>query len=97
MIASDVNVSDKGVGFQVMCKELRDTFRVFIPMDNVDGEHLLNMGDSVKVDFNEFFSFGNEVRMDVKRVTLDIGKKYFEDITNGKEEDYIKKKKYNKE
>jgi len=23
MIASDVNVSDKGVGFQIMCKDLR--------------------------------------------------------------------------
>ncbi len=71
MIASDVNVSDKGVGFQVMCKDLRDTFRVFIPMDNVNDEQLLNMGDSVKVDFNEFFSFKNEVRMEVKSVILD--------------------------
>ena len=71
MVASDVNVSDKGVGFQVMCKDLRDTFRVFIPMNNVKGEQLLNMGDSVKVDFNEFFPFGNQVRIDVKRVTLD--------------------------
>ncbi|GAX62379.1 hypothetical protein SCALIN_C31_0013 [Candidatus Scalindua japonica] len=71
MIASVVNVSDKGVGFQVMCKELRDTFRVFIPMDKVNGEQLLNMGDFVKVDFNEFFPFGNEVRMEVKSVTLD--------------------------
>jgi hypothetical protein len=75
MVASDVNVSDKGVGFQVMCKDLRDTFRVFIPMDNVNGEQLLKMGDFVKVDFNEFFPFGNEVRMEVKRVTLDNGKK----------------------
>ncbi len=74
MIASDVNVSDKGVGFQVMCKDLRDTFRVFIHMDNVKGEQLLNMGDPVRVDFNEFFPFGNEVRMEVKSVTLDIGK-----------------------
>ena len=70
MIASDVSVSDKGVGFQVMCKDLRDTFRVFIPMDNVNGEQLLNMGDTVKVDFNEFFPFKNEVRMEVKSVTL---------------------------
>jgi hypothetical protein len=75
MIASDVNVSDKGVGFQVVCKDLRDTFRVFIPMDNVNGEQLLNMGDIVKVDFNEFFPFKNEVRMDVNRVTLDSSKK----------------------
>ena len=75
MVASDVNVADKGVGFQVMCKDLGNTFRVFIPIDNVNGEQLLNMGDSVKVDFNEFFSVGNEVRMDVRRVTLDNGKK----------------------
>ena len=75
MIASDVNVSDKGVRFQVMCIDLRDTFRVFIPMDNINGEQLLSMGDFVKVDFNEFFLFANEVRMDVKRVTLDNGKK----------------------
>ncbi len=75
MIASDVNVSDKGVGFQVVCKDLRDTFRVFIPMDHVNGEQLLNMGDPVKVDFNEFFSLKNEVRMEVKSVTLDNGKK----------------------
>ena len=78
MIASDVNVSEKGVGLQVMCKDLRDTFRVFIPMVNVKGEHLLNMGDSVKVDFNEFFPFGKEVRMEVRRVTLDNGKKKFD-------------------
>ena len=78
MIASDVNVSDKGVGFQVMCKDLRDTFRVFIPMDNVNGEQLLNMGNAVKVDFNEFFPFGNEVRMEVRRVTLDNSKKKFD-------------------
>jgi hypothetical protein len=75
MVASDVNVSDKGVGFQIMCKELRNTFRVFIPIGNVNGEQLLKMRDNVKVDFNEFFSFGNEVRMDVKRVILDNGKK----------------------
>ena len=78
MIASDVNVSDKGVGFQVLCKDLRDTFRVFILMDNVNGEQLLNMGDPVKVDFNEFFPFKNEVRMEVKRVTLDSSKKQFD-------------------
>ena len=78
MVASDVNVSDKGVGFQVLCKDLRDTFRVFIPTDNVNGEQLLNMGDSVKVDFNEFFSVENEVRMDVKSVTLDSSKKQFD-------------------
>ncbi|MHC4139167.1 MAG: hypothetical protein ACYSR1_04815 [Planctomycetota bacterium] len=71
MVASSLNISDKGVGFQVMCKELRDTFKVFIPMDNVNGEQLLNMGDPVKVDFNEFFPFGNEVRMEVKSVVLD--------------------------
>ena len=47
-------------------------------MVNVNGEHLLNMGDHVKVDFNEFFPFGNEVRMEVKRVTLDNGKKKFD-------------------
>ncbi len=74
MIASDVNVSDKGVGLQVMCKDLRDTFRVFIPMVNVNGEHLLKTGDFVNVDFNEFFPFGNEFLMEVKRVTLDNDK-----------------------
>ncbi len=75
MVVSLINVSDKGVGFKVMCKDLRDTFRVFIPADRVKGEQLLNLRDSVKVDFNEFFTSGNEVRMDVKRVTLDDGKK----------------------
>ncbi len=70
MVVSFVNVSDKGVGFKVMCKDFGDTFRVFIPVDNVNGEHLLNMYDSVKVDFNEFFPSENEVRMEVKRVTL---------------------------
>ena len=75
MVVSFVNVSDKGVGFKVMCKDLKDAFRVFIPVDNVNGEQLLNMGDSVKVEFNEFFPSGNEVRMDVKRVTLDNDKK----------------------
>ena len=75
MVASLVNVSDKGVGFKVMCKDFGDTFRVFIPADNVNGEHLLNMYDSVKVDFDEFFLSENEVRMEVKSVTLDNGKK----------------------
>jgi hypothetical protein len=36
------------------------------------------MGDPVKVDFNEFFPFGNEVRMEVKRVALDNGKNKFD-------------------
>jgi len=44
----------------------------------VNGEQFLNMGDFVKVDFNEFFPFGNEVRMEVKRVILDKGKKKFD-------------------
>ena len=78
MVASLINVSDKGVGFQVMCKELGNTFRVFIPMDNVNGEQLLKMGDPVKVDLNEFYPFKNEVRMEVKRVTLDHDKKKFD-------------------
>ena len=78
MVVSDVNVSDKGVGFQLMCKDLRDTFRVFIPIANVNGEQHLNIGNSVKIDFNEFFLYGNEVRMDVKRVTLDSSKKQFD-------------------
>ncbi len=75
MIASFVNISDKGVWFKVLCKDLGNTFRVFIPMDSVDGEQLLNMGDSVKVDFNEFYLSGNEVCVEVKRVTLDTGKR----------------------
>ncbi len=75
VVASLVNASDKGVGFKVMCKDLGDTFRVFLPMEKVKGEQLLNMGDLVKVDFKKFFPSGNEVRMEVKRVTLDIGKK----------------------
>ena len=78
MIASDLNVSDKGVGFQVMCKDLRGTFTVFISVKNIKGEQLLNMGDPVKVDFSEFFPLGNEVRMEVKRVALDNGKKKFD-------------------
>jgi len=75
MVASLVNASDKGVGFKVMCKDLGDTFRVFIPAERVKGEQLLNMCDSVKVDFNKFFPSGNEIRMDVKRVTLENIKK----------------------
>jgi len=78
IVVSFVNVSNQGVGFKVMCKELRDTFRVFIPMENVNGEQLLKMGDSVKVDLNEFFPSGNEIRMDVKRVTLNKDKKQFD-------------------
>ena len=75
IVVSLVNVSDKGVGFKVMCKDLRDTFRVFIPADRVKGEQLLNLRDSVKVEFNEFFPSRNEVCIEVKRVTLDIDKK----------------------
>ncbi len=75
VVASLVNASDKGVGFKVMCKDLGDTFRVFLPMEKVKGEQLLNMGDLVKVDFKKFFPSGNEVRMEVKSVTLDNGKK----------------------
>jgi len=72
MIASDVKVSKKGVRLQVMCISLGDTFKVFIPTDKVNGEQLLKMRDNVKVDFNELFSVKDEVRMEVKRVTLDI-------------------------
>ncbi len=75
MIASDVRVSKKGVRLQVMCMSLGDTFKVFIPTDKVNGEQLLKMRDNVKVDFNELFSVKNEVRMEVRRVTLDNGKK----------------------
>ena len=75
VVASLVNASDKGVGFKVMCKDLGDTFRVFLPMEKVKGEQLLNIGDLVKVDFKKFFPSGNEVRMEVKRVTLDLGRK----------------------
>ena len=75
VVASLVNASDKGVGFKVMCKDLGDTFRVFLPMEKVKGEQLLNMGDLVKVDFKKFFPSGNEVRMEVKSVTLDLGRK----------------------
>lgn len=75
MVASLVNASDKGVGFKVMCKDLGDTFRVFIPADRVKGEQLLNMCDHVKVDFNKFFPSGNDIRMDVNNVTLDSVKK----------------------
>ncbi len=71
IVLSLVNVSDKGVGFKVMCKDFGDTFSVFIPADRVKGEQLLSLCDSVKVDFNEFFPSENKVRMDVKRVTLD--------------------------
>ena len=75
VVASLVNASDKGVGFKVMCKDLGDTFRVFLPMEKVKGEQLLNIGDLVKVDFKKFFPSGNEVRMEVKSVTLDNGNK----------------------
>ncbi|MBT6230948.1 MAG: hypothetical protein HOI47_30285 [Candidatus Scalindua sp.] len=75
VVASLVNASDKGVGFKVMCKDLGDTFRVFLPMEKVKGEQLLNIGDLVKVDFKKFFPSGNEVRMEVKSVTLDLGRK----------------------
>jgi hypothetical protein len=74
VVASLVNASDKGVGFKVMCKDLGDTFRVFLPMEKVKGEQLLNIGDLVKVDFKKFFPSGNEVRMEVKSVTLDLGR-----------------------
>ena len=75
IVVSLVTVSDKGVWFKVMCKDLRDTFRVFIPADMVKGEQLLNLRDSVKVEFNEFFTSGNEVCIEVKSVALDNGKK----------------------
>lgn len=71
IVASIVGSSDKGVGFKVMCMELGDTFRCFIPKDRVHGEQLLQMGNRVKVDLNKFFPTGNEIRMDVKNVTLD--------------------------
>lgn len=75
MVASLVGSGEKGVGFKVMCRDLGDTFKVFIPADRVKGEASLNMGDIVKVEFNKFFSSKDEVRMDIKSITLNNGKK----------------------
>lgn len=75
IVASEVGVSEKGCGFKVMCLELGDTFRMFVPKERLNGEQLLRMGNKVRVDLKRFFPVGNEVRMDVNHVSLLVEKK----------------------
>ena len=74
MVVSGVSAGEKGVGMKVMCKELQDTYRVFIPADRVKGEQLLKLGDSVEIHYNKLFPSGNEIRMDAQNIMLDNGK-----------------------
>ena len=74
MVVSAVSGGEKGVGLKVMCKELQDTYRVFIPVDRVRGEQLLKLGDSVDIHYNKLFPSGNEIRMDVQNIVLDNSK-----------------------
>jgi len=74
MVVSAVSAGDKGVGLKVMCRELQDTYRVFIPVDRVRGEQLLKLGDSVDIHYKKLFPSGNEIRMDAQNIVLDSGK-----------------------
>ncbi len=74
MVVSAVSSGEKGVGLKVMCKELQDTYRVYIPADRVKGEQLLKLGDSVDIYYNKLFPSGNEIRMDAQNIMLNSSK-----------------------
>lgn len=74
MVVSAVSAGEKGVGLKVMCKELQDTYRVYIPADRVKGEQLLKLGDSVDIHYNKLFPSGSEIRMDAQNIMLNSSK-----------------------
>ncbi len=74
MVVSQVSTGDKGVGMKVMCHELRDTYRVFVPKDKMNGEQNLNMGDPVKIHYTGMYASNSEVRLNVVNILKDNGK-----------------------
>ncbi len=67
-IISRVRVGEKGVSMKVICEELNDVFRLYIPSDQVKGENLLKSGDRVKLHYLDLYPSGNEIRMNVENV-----------------------------
>ncbi|OGW01366.1 MAG: hypothetical protein A3I04_01270 [Nitrospinae bacterium RIFCSPLOWO2_02_FULL_39_110] len=64
-IVSVPGISPKGVGFKVMIPDLGDSFRVFIPVEKVNGHDKLKMGEAVTVTINRFFPRKNEVGLEL--------------------------------
>ncbi len=74
-VASAVSSGEKGVGLKVTCNELKDTYRVFIPVDRVRGEQLLKYDDPVSIHYNKLYPSGNEIRMDAQNIVMESVKK----------------------
>ena len=67
-IISRVRSGEKGGSMKVVCDELSDVFRLYIPTDQVKGENLLKSGDRVKLHYLDLYASGNEVRMNVENI-----------------------------
>ena len=67
-IISRVRAGEKGVSMKVVCDELNDVFKLYIPSDQVKGENLLKSGDRVKLNYLDLYSSNNEIRMNVENV-----------------------------
>lgn len=73
-IIAEPSSGEKGVGFKIMCKELRDAYKIFVPANNVKNENQLKIGDPIKFHYKGMYVSGNEVRLNVANVFLDNGK-----------------------
>lgn len=73
-IIAEPSSGEKGVGFKIMCKELRDAYKIFVQSKNVKDEAKLKIGDPIKFHYKGMYVSGNEVRLNVSNVFLDNGK-----------------------
>lgn len=64
-VVSAIGVSPKGVGFKVMITDLGDTFRVFVPIEKLNGQDKLKILDKVNVVVNRFYPRKNEVGLEI--------------------------------
>ena len=67
-VINRVRAGEKGVSMKVLCDELNDVYKLFIPTDQVKGENLLKTGDRVKLHYLDLYPSGNEIRMNVENV-----------------------------
>lgn len=74
-VAAKPSISPKGVGLKVMIPNLGDTYRVFIETEKTKGEQMLNVGDSVKVDYLNMYASNNNINMNVINIRKDNNKK----------------------
>ncbi len=75
MLVSQPALTPKGVGMRVMIPNLGDSYKVFVPAEQLKDEKTLNLGDSVKIHYCGMYPSNNEIRMNVENVLLDTTKK----------------------